>query len=137
MAEDPSVTVTKPSNNEETPPEKEGISLTTESHLAVPAKRNHEEATTAVTTTTTTTSTELDDAPSTTTNVLLAAAAAMENCNNTNNNKSGADDELPPKRSKREWLAFHGVKHSRVGSDYQVAVLPSIEKKEAAGEQTK
>ncbi|KAG7348451.1 hypothetical protein IV203_017156 [Nitzschia inconspicua] len=135
MAEDPSVTVTKPSKNEETPPENDGISLTTESHLAVPAKRNHEEATTAVTTTTKT-STELDDEPSTTTNVLLAAVAAMENCN-TNNNKGGADDELPPKRSKREWLAFHGVKHSRVGSDYQVAVLPSIEKKEAVDEKTK
>lgn len=56
-------------------------------------------------------------ASSNTAKLLVAAAAA----NNSN--------EFPPKRPKQEWLAFHKVKHSRVGTKYQVAVLPSIEKK--------
>ena len=29
------------------------------------------------------------------------------------------------KRSKREWLVYRGERHTRVGGDYQVAVLPT------------
>lgn len=29
------------------------------------------------------------------------------------------------KRSKREWMAYNGARHTRVGADYQVAALPT------------
>ena len=39
------------------------------------------------------------------------------------------------KRPKREWLAFHGARHTRVGADFQVASLPQVESaKENAGD---
>jgi hypothetical protein len=84
----------------------------TELH-SMPAKRDHEEASSPPTG-----SEENQPAAASNTATLLAAAAAADNGN-----------EFPSKRPKREWLAFHGVKHSRVGAEYQVAVLPSIEKK--------
>jgi hypothetical protein len=37
------------------------------------------------------------------------------------------EEEVPNKRPKRhEWLVFKGNSHTRVGRDYQVAVLPSL-----------
>eukprot|EP00526_Cylindrotheca_closterium_P025575 CAMPEP_0113603322 /NCGR_PEP_ID=MMETSP0017_2-20120614/1216_1 /TAXON_ID=2856 /ORGANISM="Cylindrotheca closterium" /LENGTH=74 /DNA_ID=CAMNT_0000511705 /DNA_START=44 /DNA_END=268 /DNA_ORIENTATION=+ /assembly_acc=CAM_ASM_000147 len=42
----------------------------------------------------------------------------------------------PSKRSKREWLAYHGAKHTRVGDEFQVASLPEPETKEK-GEDSK
>lgn len=40
------------------------------------------------------------------------------------------------KRNKREWLAFHGTKQTRVGNDFQVTLFPTPphrdEKKEAS-----
>ena len=42
--------------------------------------------------------------------------------------------EFPSKRPKREWLAFHGVKHTRVGADFQVASLPPVESRTVAGD---
>lgn len=34
------------------------------------------------------------------------------------------------KRSKKEWLAYHGTKQTRVGDEFQVASLPVPEKDE-------
>jgi hypothetical protein len=50
--------------------------------------------------------------------------------NNNNNNGISKRDirgtrSPAGKRSKREWLAFKGTKHSRVGNDFQVTALPS------------
>jgi hypothetical protein len=38
---------------------------------------------------------------------------------------AAAADSLTNKRIKKAWLNFTGKRHTRVGSDYQVAVLPS------------
>jgi hypothetical protein len=38
-----------------------------------------------------------------------------------------SNTEFPPKRPKRDWLAFHGVKHTRVGAAYQVSALPAVD----------
>lgn len=46
-----------------------------------------------------------------------------------NTHKRHMDDGSPNgKRSKREWLAYHGTKHTRVGAEFQVATLPVPEK---------
>lgn len=37
------------------------------------------------------------------------------------------------KRSKREWLAYHGAKHTRVGEGFQVTILPTLAKKDEKG----
>ena len=41
------------------------------------------------------------------------------------------------KRMKREWLAFRGTRHTRVGDDFQVAALPSPGGGEADGSEKK
>ena len=46
---------------------------------------------------------------------LEAAATSLANLGSSSSNK----------RVKREWLAFRGNRHTRVGDDYQVAVLPT------------
>eukprot|EP00934_Nitzschia_sp_Nitz4_P002446 Nitzschia sp. Nitz4//scaffold73_size107353//14537//14773//NITZ4_004308-RA/size107353-processed-gene-0.180-mRNA-1//-1//CDS//3329557440//2441//frame0 len=40
------------------------------------------------------------------------------------------------KRSKREWLAYHGARHTRVGTDFQVAILPVAHPHETSTEKT-
>jgi hypothetical protein len=35
------------------------------------------------------------------------------------------DADAAAKRTKKEWLAYRGVKHTRVGNDFQCAILPS------------
>jgi hypothetical protein len=34
-------------------------------------------------------------------------------------------EEPESKRNKRDWLAFHGTRRTRVGDDFQVAALPT------------
>lgn len=41
------------------------------------------------------------------------------------------------KRSKREWLAYHGTKYTRVGADFQVASLPVPEKIQKGKDESK
>jgi hypothetical protein len=36
-----------------------------------------------------------------------------------------ADSSSDAKRSKREWLAYRGVRHTRVGTGFQVSALPN------------
>ncbi|KAL3916733.1 MAG: hypothetical protein SGARI_007893 [Bacillariaceae sp.] len=57
---------------------------------------------------------------------LEAAVTGLSNLAEASS-KDASKMEGPPKRAKREWLAFHGVKHTRVGTDFQVAALPPIE----------
>ena len=49
------------------------------------------------------------------------------NDENSNDGKreSGSFPGNDGKRSKRDWLAFHGTRHTRVGADYQVTSLPT------------
>ena len=56
---------------------------------------------------------------------------------NPHKRQVGTEGSPNGKRSKREWLAYHGTKHSRVGDEFQVASLPVPEKKEKGKEQSK
>jgi hypothetical protein len=113
MAEDSSIPATKQETTVSSTKETHGGTLGPSSQQSVtPSKREYDDAPTP----------EGEDQPAT---------------NNSRNNRSDPDVSTTPsassttaetpKRQKREWLPFHGNKHTRVGSEYQVTTLPSAE----------
>lgn len=79
----------------------------------VPEKRGHDEATS-----------EAGESASHGDGAKTGHFAGSENWGATENST-----DLPPKRPKREWLSFHGIKHTRVGAEFQVTSLPTVEPK--------
>jgi hypothetical protein len=80
-------------------------------HSLTPSKRDHDQSA----------------APENKTQPARSSNRSDPSSSTTPSTSSFTVEEFPPKRPKREWLAFHGVKHTRVGSEYQVTILPSEE----------